>query len=91
MRGRSAPIWFTSAASILCVNLRTSYDISKCLQIYGLINNVFDNKYAYYGTCYDSTTVGDRFGGDLDPRAWTPAAPLAVYGVFKIRLPRAFH
>ena len=78
----------TKVPGYAVVNVHTSYDVNKNFQVYGLINNLFDNKYAYYGTYYDSTSVGDRFGGNLDPRALTPAAPLAVYGGIKIRLPQ---
>jgi outer membrane receptor protein involved in Fe transport len=67
------------------VNLQTSYDINKHVQIYGMVNNVFDNKYAYYGTYFETGSVGDRFGEHVDARSVTPAAPLAAYGGLKVK------
>jgi outer membrane receptor protein involved in Fe transport len=61
-------------------NLHTSYDITKNVQIYGLINNVFDKKYATYGTFFDAAEVGLN-----DPRTVTPAQPFSVYGGMKVR------
>jgi iron complex outermembrane recepter protein len=62
------------------VNLHTSYDITKRVQIYGLVNNVFDNKYALYGTYFQAADAGFT-----DARTETPAAPLSVYGGMKIK------
>ena len=36
------------------VDLHTSYDITDHVQVYGLINNLFNNHYAIYGTYFDS-------------------------------------
>jgi outer membrane receptor protein involved in Fe transport len=62
------------------VNLHTSYDITKNVQIYGLINNLFDKKYATYGTFFDAAEVGLN-----DPRTITPAQPFSVYGGMKVK------
>jgi iron complex outermembrane recepter protein len=69
------------------VNLKTSYDINKTFQIYGLINNVFDARFSNYGT-YFSTTDANSIGNQVtftDPRTITPATPFAAYGGMKIR------
>ena len=62
------------------VNLHTYYDINKHLQIYGLVQNLFDNHYALYGTYFEAANA------DLtDPRTETPAQPFSVYGGLKIK------
>ncbi len=69
------------------VNLKTSYDINKTLQIYGLINNVFDARYGTYGT-YFSTTDANSIGNQVtftDPRSITPSTPFAAYGGMKFK------
>jgi iron complex outermembrane recepter protein len=64
------------------VNLHSSYQLTKKIQIYGIVNNVFDHKYATYGTYFENDAVG------LDnPRMITPAQPLSVYGGVKIKFP----
>jgi iron complex outermembrane receptor protein len=70
------------------VNLRTSYEFQKGVVAYLLVNNVFDHKYATYGTFYDTNVV--NVSGDLatnlsNPAMITPAQPLSVYGGFKVR------
>ena len=35
-------------------NLHASYQINKTFQIYGRVDNVFDNRYATYGTFFDT-------------------------------------
>ena len=63
-------------------NLHTSYQINKMLQIYGRVDNVFDNRYATYGTFFDTTDVpnftnaGAQF---TDARSVSPARPRAFY------------
>jgi iron complex outermembrane recepter protein len=70
------------------VDLHTSYDITKNIQLYGLINNIFDNKYATFG---NYTNIDDATAASLgtinftDPRTIVPAQPLAVYGGMKVR------
>jgi iron complex outermembrane receptor protein len=71
------------------VNLRTSYQLSKELQAFGLVTNLFNRKYAVYGTFFDlGSTVANAIPNPLtDPRMQTPAQPLAVYAGLKYRLP----
>ena len=70
------------------VNLHASYDITKQLQVYGLINNVFDHHYATFG---NYTNIDDASAASLgtidftDPRTIVPAQPFAVYGGMKYR------
>jgi iron complex outermembrane recepter protein len=70
------------------VNLRTSYEITKGVTIYGLINNLFDHKYATYGTFYDTeikTVSGDPSTNLSNPAMVTPAQPFSVYAGIKVR------
>ena len=68
-------------------NLHTSYDLSKTIQVYGLVNNVFDARYSNYGA-YFSTSDANGIGNPInftDPRSITPASPLAAYGGVKLK------
>jgi len=70
------------------VNLHTSYDVTKNIQIYALVNNIFDNHYATFGNYFD---IDDGTAASLgtinftDPRTIVPATPLAAYGGIKVR------
>lgn len=76
------------------VNLHTSYDITENIQIYGLIENLFDRNYGVYGTYFnvEAANVGGaadnppiEFDEDGEHRSITPAIPFAAYGGVKIR------
>jgi iron complex outermembrane recepter protein len=70
------------------VNLRTSYELAEGVTVYGMINNVFDHKYATYGTFYDTgiTNVsGQPSTGLTNPEMITPAQPLSVYAGLRIK------
>ena len=70
------------------VNFRTSYEFQKGVTAYVLVNNVFDHKYATYGTFYETdieTVSGNPSTGLSNPATITPAQPLSVYGGFKVR------
>lgn len=64
------------------LNLHTSYQLTKNLQIYGKVDNVFDNRYATHGTFFDTTALPNFANGGNnfnDPRALSPARPRAFY------------
>jgi iron complex outermembrane recepter protein len=71
------------------VDLRTSYDVMPGVQIYGLIQNLFDQRYGLSGTYFNlqiANSAGAPSGVSFsDPRTITPAAPLAVYAGVRIR------
>jgi len=72
------------------VDLHTSYDITDNIQVYGLVKNLFDQKYGLYGTYFEAdevTNVDKALGGSGfdDPRTISPAMPFAAYGGVKIR------
>ena len=60
-------------------NARTSYQVSKQLQIYGLIQNIFDRKYYTYGTLFETGALPNVAPNLTDPRSLGPAMPFAVY------------
>jgi iron complex outermembrane recepter protein len=68
------------------VNLHTSYDITNNIQIYGLVDNLFDAHYGIYGTYFDTGETNDSFGTTFaDPRTIVPAPPITAYGGIKVK------
>jgi outer membrane receptor protein involved in Fe transport len=63
-------------------NLHASYQIDKTYQIYGRVDNVLDNRYATYGTFFDTGAIPNFANGGApftDPRSLSPARPRAFY------------
>ena len=68
-------------------NLHTSYQITKTVQVYARADNIFDNRYATYGTFFDTGSVpnfGNGGAAFTDPRSLSPARPRAFYTGMKI-------
>ncbi|MEA2841376.1 MAG: iron complex outerrane recepter protein [Methylobacteriaceae bacterium] len=59
------------------VNLRTSYQIDKNVQVYGIVENLLDRRYATFGTLFDTQAIG--FLPFTDPRTVSPAQPFSAY------------
>lgn len=69
------------------VNLHASYQVNDNIQFFGLVNNLFDNRNASYGTFFDTGTSAQLatpivFAGN--PRAVTPLQPLSLYGGMRV-------
>ena len=67
-------------------NLHASYQINKTFQIYGRVDNIFDNRYATYGTFFDTGDVPNFTNGGTqftDARSVSPARPRAFYAGLK--------
>jgi outer membrane receptor protein involved in Fe transport len=67
-------------------NAHASYQIDKTYQIYGRIDNIADNRYATYGTFFDTTAVPNFANGGAaftDARSISPARPRAFYAGLK--------
>jgi iron complex outermembrane receptor protein len=62
-------------------NVHTSYQINKTFQIYGRVDNLFDNRYATYGTFFDTGAIPSA--NFTDPRSVSPARPRAFYAGLK--------
>jgi len=69
-------------ASYAVFNLHASYQINKTFQIYARADNIFDNRYATYGTFFDTGAIPNLANGGADftdPRSVSPARPRAFY------------
>ncbi len=71
------------------VDLHTTYDVNENVQIYGLVKNLFDQRYGLYGTFFDPEEVkdaADAAGVTLaNPRSITPASPISAYGGLRLK------
>jgi iron complex outermembrane receptor protein len=68
------------------VNLHSSYHLTDNVEIFALVQNLFDNKYATFGIFGDVTkTPLPGVATPSDPRFVSVAAPLAAYGGMRIR------
>ena len=59
------------------VNMHTSYKINKNVEVFGLVQNLFNQHYYAAGTFFD--TQGISFLTFNDPRTFVPGMPLAAY------------
>jgi len=75
------------------LDLHASYQVTDNIQVFGLINNITDNRYATYGTFYETGTSARRINNTLlnnstaanpNPQAVTVAQPISVYGGVKV-------
>ena len=66
--------------------VHTSYQIAKQLQFYGLIQNIFDQKYYTAGALYDVTSFPNAAPNLTDPRTFGPAKPFAAYAGLRLTL-----
>lgn len=67
-------------------NLHASYQINKTFQIYARADNIFDNRYATYGTFFDTGAVPNFANNGVpftDPRSISPARARALYAGVK--------
>ena len=68
-------------------NLPASYQLTKEMQLFGLITNLFNQHYYTYGTYFDRSGVANALPFALtDPRSVTPAQPFAIYGGLRAKL-----
>jgi len=68
-------------------NLHASYQIDKNFQIYAKADNIFDNRYANYGTFFDTTALPNFANGGAaftNPQSLSPARPRALYAGMRI-------
>ena len=72
------------------LNFHTSYQITDTVQVFGIANNVYNRKYATYGTFYDTTTDARAVSPTLqannggNAQSVTVAQPLSFYGGVKV-------
>lgn len=60
------------------VNLRTTYQVTENVQIFGLVNNLFNESYATYGTYFEADYLGLS-----NPQMQTPGQPISAYAGLK--------
>lgn len=73
---------FPKLPSYTVVNLNASYQFSKTFQFFARAENVFDRRYATFGTFFDTDDVPNFTNGGAeftDPRSLSPARPRAIY------------
>ena len=75
------------------INAHASYALTDHVQVFAIINNLTNNRYATYGTFYDSGTSGANINATLannqnaanpNANAVTVAQPLSVFGGVKV-------
>ncbi|WP_375408038.1 TonB-dependent receptor [uncultured Methylobacterium sp.] len=67
------------------VNLNTTYQVTPNLQVFGLVTNLLNNRYANFGTFAERGNVAGNFTIN-DPRTTTLAQPLSIYGGIRYAL-----
>lgn len=68
------------------VNLHASYQVTKNVQLFGLIDNLFNKRYALFGTYFDPASVANVQLPIVltDHRTEVLGPPLAVYGGLRV-------
>lgn len=67
-------------AGYAVVNLRTSLRIGPGVELYGLVRNLLDQRYATFGTLFNLESADALGLGLSDPRSVSPGLPRAVFG-----------
>ncbi len=73
---------FSQLPGYWVADLDASYQVTKNVQVYAEVENIFDNHYYTYGTFFDTTSVPNFGNGGnpfTDPRSVSPAKPQAIY------------
>ncbi len=71
------------------VNLHTSYQVTKNVEVFALVQNLFNQRYYSAGTLFNtggfnnSTLGGNNLVTFNDPRSMLPGMPLAIYAGLK--------
>jgi outer membrane receptor protein involved in Fe transport len=61
------------------LNLHSSYQVTKALQVFAVLENAFNATYYTYGTFSPTASVPIvQAPGAANPRSYSPAAPIAV-------------
>jgi outer membrane receptor protein involved in Fe transport len=73
---RKLPPYFTA-------NLNTSVQVTENVQVFALVTNLFNNRYANFGTFAETGAVAGGFRIN-DPRTTTLVQPLSAYGGIRV-------
>ncbi|MEO1205145.1 MAG: TonB-dependent receptor [Pseudomonadota bacterium] len=71
------------------VDVKTSYQVTENVQIFGYVNNIFDEEYGLFGTLFEfdeapTEPVGVDGFEFTNPRSVVPGQPVAAYGGVKV-------
>ena len=69
-------------------NLHTSYELTKNVTLFGVINNLFNKQYALYGTYFEPEGTS-KAGLPItltDQRTQVPGQPFAIYAGLRVKL-----
>jgi iron complex outermembrane receptor protein len=69
------------------MNLRTSYAITRNVELFALVNNLFDKRYSLFGTFFEPDSVANA-GLPItlgDPRTQVYGQPRSVYGGVRVK------
>ncbi|WP_456621014.1 MULTISPECIES: TonB-dependent receptor [unclassified Bradyrhizobium] len=78
---------YSKLPSYTVFNLHTSYQVTKNVQLYGRVDNIFDRRYATYGQFFDRGALPNFTNGGAeftDPRSLSPARPRAFYAGMRV-------
>ncbi|MGY4286721.1 outer membrane receptor protein involved in Fe transport [Bradyrhizobium sp. LM2.7] len=78
---------YAKLPSYTVFNLHTSYQVTKNVQLYGRVDNIFDRRYATYGQFFDRGALPNFASGGADfsdPRSLSPARPRAFYAGMRV-------
>lgn len=74
---------YPKVPSYWVVNVNTSYQVTKNVEVFGLIQNLFNQRYYSSGTVFNTGGFNTAGGGNAfafnDPRSVVPGMPLAAY------------
>ena len=62
-------------------NINANYKVTDQIQVFGLVDNVFDTKYSNYGTFAPVNLISSNF---VNTRVYSPGAPVAAYGGVRV-------
>ena len=74
--------------SYAVVNLHTSFEVTKQVTLFGVVNNLFNKQYSLFGTYFEPEGTA-RAGLPIaltDQRTEVPGSPFAIYGGIRVRL-----
>lgn len=63
------------------VSVNGAYKVTKNLEAFVLVNNIFDRKFYTYGTYFETSQLYQAFN---NPQSVTPAQPLSAYGGIRL-------
>jgi iron complex outermembrane receptor protein len=66
------------------VNLHSSYHVTKNVEVFGLVRNLFNQRYYTFGTFFQTDSF--PYLNLTDPRTFIPGAPFAAYAGLRARL-----